>query len=54
MSDLIALFSTLIDKKGNILIEGVNDSVLELTPEEEALYENLDFDMVCFTFSSNL
>ncbi|XP_028392570.1 cytosolic non-specific dipeptidase-like [Dendronephthya gigantea] len=48
MSDLIALFSTLIDEKGNILIPGVNDSVAELTPEEEALYEGLDFDMATY------
>jgi hypothetical protein len=48
MSDLVALFSTLVDGKGNILIPGVNDSVRELTPEEEKLYENLDFDMVCY------
>ena len=49
MSDLVAMFSTLIDEKGHILVPGVNDSVKELTSEEEALYENLDFDMVCFT-----
>ena len=46
MSDVVAMFSTLIDEKGNILIPGVNDSVRELTPEEEALYDGLDFDMV--------
>ncbi len=46
MSDLIALFSTLTDAKGNILVPGVNDSVRPLTSDEEALYENLDFDMV--------
>ena len=46
MSDLIALFSTLIDEKGKILVPEVNESVQELKPEEEALYENLDFDKV--------
>ena len=46
MSDLVALFSTLVDEKGNILVPGVLDSVRELTPEEEVLYENLDFDKV--------
>jgi nonspecific dipeptidase len=46
MSDLVALFSTLIDEKGNIRVHGVNDSVKTLTPEEEALYDNLDFDKV--------
>ncbi|CAB3995721.1 RNA-directed DNA polymerase from mobile element jockey, partial [Paramuricea clavata] len=48
MSDLVALFSTLIDEKGNILVPGVNDSVRELTSEEEALYANLDFDMATY------
>ncbi|XP_046849138.1 cytosolic non-specific dipeptidase-like isoform X2 [Xenia sp. Carnegie-2017] len=45
MSDVVAMFSTLIDEKGNILIPHVNDSVRELTPEEDALYYGLDFDM---------
>ncbi|XP_046849143.1 cytosolic non-specific dipeptidase-like isoform X2 [Xenia sp. Carnegie-2017] len=45
MSDVVALLSTLTDEKGKILIPGVNDSVRELTPEEEALYDDLDFDM---------
>ena len=53
MSDLVALFSTLVDEKGNILVPGVNDSVRELTPEEEALYANLDFDMVWLTSHTN-
>lgn len=46
MADLIALLSTLTDEKGNILVPGVNDSVRPLTPEEAALYDNLDFEMV--------
>ena len=46
MSDVVALLSTLTDEKGKVLIPGVNDSVRELTPEEEALYDDLDFDMV--------
>ena len=46
MADLIALFATLTDEKGNILVPGVNKSVRPLTPEEEALYGDLDFDLV--------
>ena len=46
MSDVVALLSTLIDGMGNILIPGVNDSVRDVTPQKDALYENLDFDMV--------
>ena len=52
MADLVALLSTLADVKGNILVPGVNDSVRDLTPEEEKLYENLDFDKV-YSFTSH-
>ena len=45
MTDLIAVMGTLVDSSGNILIEGVMDSVKPLTKEEEALYETIEFDI---------
>ena len=36
LRDLIALLASLQDSKGNILVPGLNESVRELTPEEEA------------------
>merc|ERR1712168_1767234 len=45
MRDLVGLLSTLVDVKGNILIPGVNDAVAELTEEEKALYDPIDFDI---------
>lgn len=44
MTDLIRLLGSLVDIKGKILIPGVNDSVLPLTDEEQALYLPIDFD----------
>jgi hypothetical protein len=32
--DLVKIFATLVDPKGNILIPGINDSVAPVTPEE--------------------
>ncbi len=43
MADLIYLMSTLIDKEGKILVEGIMDQVLDLTDEELARYKDLDF-----------
>ena len=48
MTDLIALMGTLVDTNGKILVDGVMDSVKPLTPEEEALYETIDFDLEAF------
>ena len=45
MSDLIYVLSRLIDEKGNILIPGLMDDVVPLSPAEEALYDSIDFDM---------
>ncbi|NXH39216.1 CNDP2 dipeptidase, partial [Dicaeum eximium] len=45
MTDLIALMGSLIDKKGKILIPGVNEAVAPVTDEELALYEKIDFDL---------
>ncbi|XP_070562901.1 cytosolic non-specific dipeptidase-like [Ptychodera flava] len=44
MTDLIGLMNTLVDKNGKILIEGVNDTVAEVTEEERKLYKDIDFD----------
>ena len=46
MSDLIALMANLVDAKGKILVPGIYDTVARLTPEEEKLYDAIDFDMV--------
>lgn len=35
----------LIDKKGKILIPGINDTVATVTDEECELYDHIDFDM---------
>jgi len=45
MSDLIWMMNQLVDEEGNILVEGLMDSVAPLTPEEEAKYVNIDFDV---------
>jgi len=44
MIDLIHLFSKIVDQRGRILIPGVNELVDKLTPEEDALYDPIDFD----------
>ncbi|KAL8589235.1 Metallopeptidase M20 [Nucella lapillus] len=46
MTDVIALMGSLVDVKGKILVPGVCDRVKALTPEEEALYGPIEFDMV--------
>lgn len=44
MSDLIALMNSLADVRGNILVPGIMDDVLPVTPEEERLYDDIDFE----------
>jgi len=44
MTDLVAIMGSLVDNKGKIQISGINDQVAELTKEEAALYEPIDFD----------
>ncbi|CAB4063872.1 CNDP2 [Lepeophtheirus salmonis] len=44
MADLIAMMNTLVSKEGEILVEGLMDTVAPLTVEEKASYENIDFD----------
>lgn len=36
---------SLIDKKGKILIPGINEAVASVTGEELAIYEKIDFDL---------
>ncbi|XP_041471586.1 cytosolic non-specific dipeptidase-like [Lytechinus variegatus] len=45
MRDLVTLFGSLQDNKGKILVPGIYDSVVEVTPEEEDLYGPIDFCM---------
>ncbi|XP_005096700.1 cytosolic non-specific dipeptidase isoform X2 [Aplysia californica] len=45
MTDLIRLMSSLVGQDGRILVPGVYDSVQELTDEEKATYDPIDFDM---------
>ncbi|KAM4705932.1 cytosolic non-specific dipeptidase [Rhinophrynus dorsalis] len=45
MTDLIALMGSLIDKKGKILIPGINEAVAPVLEEEKAIYDAIDFDL---------
>ncbi|KAM4688467.1 cytosolic non-specific dipeptidase [Discoglossus pictus] len=45
MTDLIALMGSLIDKKGKILIPGINEAVACVTEEEKTIYDKIDFDL---------
>ena len=45
MVDLIWMMNQLVDEDGNILVEGLMDSVAPLTKAEEEKYVNIDFDV---------
>ncbi|XP_038627175.1 cytosolic non-specific dipeptidase-like [Tachyglossus aculeatus] len=45
MTDLITLMGCLVDKKGKILIPGIDEAVAPVTEEELRLYEQIDFDL---------
>ncbi|XP_043834373.1 cytosolic non-specific dipeptidase [Dromiciops gliroides] len=45
MSDLITLMGCLMDRKGHILIPGINEAVAPVTDEELSLYDKIDFDL---------
>jgi len=44
MADLVYLLNTLVDVKGNILIDGVNEAVALVTEDEMQSYVTIDFD----------
>ncbi|CAI9573456.1 unnamed protein product [Staurois parvus] len=48
MTDLIFLMGSLMDKKGKILIPGINEAVAPLAIEEKEIYEKIDFDLEDF------
>eukprot|EP00536_Pseudo-nitzschia_multiseries_P005545 jgi/Psemu1/190744/e_gw1.104.45.1 len=49
MTDLISLMGTLVESSsGKIRVPGIYDGVAPITPEEEALYETIEFDMENF------
>jgi nonspecific dipeptidase len=48
ITDLVHIFNSLVNTCGNILIPGVNDSVRELTDEEAATYEPIQFDVAAY------
>ena len=50
MTDLVQLMSSLVDSSGRILVPGILDDVAPVTADEEALYDDIDFD--CETFKS--
>jgi len=43
MTDLVYLFSSLVNQKGEILVPGINDDVAPVTAEEEKTYDDIDF-----------
>ena len=45
MTDLVRLLGTLVDNKGKIQIPGLYELVAPVTPEEQALYEDIAFTM---------
>lgn len=45
MTELVIMLSKLADSNGNILIPGINGLVDDVTPDEIAQYEGIDFDM---------
>lgn len=45
MPDLVYLLNTLVDKDGQILIDGILDDVAPPLPNEEEIYKNIEFDV---------
>ncbi|GMM29646.1 metallodipeptidase [Martiniozyma asiatica (nom. inval.)] len=45
MTDLMKVMSTLVDVRGNIQIDGVNEMVAPVSEKENEIYENIDFDV---------
>lgn len=48
MTDVVHLMASLVDSQGKILVEGIMDDVKPVTPEEEALYDDIEFDVEDF------
>lgn len=45
MTDLVRVMGSLVDTDGNILIPGIMEQVAPVSPDEEALYDNIAFTM---------
>lgn len=45
MIDLVSVLNSLVDNKGNILIDGIREMVAPVTEKEESLYEAIDFTL---------
>ncbi len=45
MTDLVRLFSKLVDTDGNILVPGINEMVAPMTEEEKGLYTGISYTM---------
>ncbi|KAF3985975.1 hypothetical protein FT663_05078 [Candidozyma haemuli var. vulneris] len=45
MTDLVQVLSSLVSSDGKILVPGIDEMVAELTPEEDALYDDIDFSV---------
>ena len=45
MPDLIYLLNTLVNEKGEILVEGLLDDVAPVTPNEHEIYKDIEFDV---------
>ncbi|CAL8072301.1 unnamed protein product [Orchesella dallaii] len=54
LPDLIWLLDQLMDVDGNILIPGIMDNVCPVLPEEEALYDGIEFDLEEFKADSGV
>jgi cytosolic nonspecific dipeptidase len=54
MTDVVRLMATLVDSNGTILVKGVMDDVKPVTPEEEALYDAIEFDVDAYKQESKV
>jgi hypothetical protein len=54
MTDLVHILASLKEPTGKILIDGIMDDVLPVTPEEQALYRDIDFDVESFKVKTTL
>lgn len=52
MIDLVKVMSTLVDTKGNILIDGIKEMVAPVLESEDALYDKIDFSVDEFNAAS--